>query len=198
MTTDYDSVELVDDDVVTPFAVSALLAALLGASALFAIPVPGSLAPVTLQTLVVFLAGILLGPLWGGFTVSLYIVAGALGAPVFAQGGAGIGYLTGAPTAGFIWSFLVATVLIGLLVHRGTDLRKPSSVPLSVLGLTLAFATLLIYAAGVGWFAWLTGTGLVESTTIMALPFVPGDLVKIAAAIAIVRSGLLDSVPVRA
>ena len=191
MGTEHDSVELVPDDVVLPFALAALLAALMGASALFSIPIPFSPAPVTLQTLIVFLAGILLGPVWGGFAIVLYLLAGALGAPVFSQGAAGFGVLVGSPTAGYLWSFPIAAVLIGLIVHRGVERRDLSSVATPVLVASMLLATLLMYGVGSGWYAWLTGVGMVEAIAVMVAPFVVGDLLKVAAAVAIVRTGRL-------
>jgi len=67
MATQRNSVDLVDDTVVRQFARAAVLAALIGVTALVGIPYPLSPAPVTLQVLFVFLAGLVLGPAWGRF-----------------------------------------------------------------------------------------------------------------------------------
>ena len=55
-------------------------------------------------------------------------------------------------------------------------------------------ATVLIYAMGVGYMAWLLELELWEAVTVGALPFIPGELLKIAAAVAIVESGRIDTI----
>jgi len=67
---------------------------------------------VTLQVLGVFLAGIYLGPVWGAASLVLYLAAGAVGAPVFQGGSAGVGQLVG-QSAGYLWSYPVAAAAIG-------------------------------------------------------------------------------------
>jgi biotin transport system substrate-specific component len=193
METERNDVDLVDGAVVRSFARAALLAALMGAVAPVAIPLPFSPAPLTLQVLFVFLAGLLLGPLWGTVSILLYLVAGAIGIPVFAGWEAGLGTLVG-PTAGYLWSYPLAALVIGLFVHRGTDLRDPAAVSIPVLVVSLVTATVLIYAMGVGYMAWLLDLELWEATLVGAVPFVPGEVLKIAAAIAIIKSGRIDTV----
>lgn len=193
METERNAPELVDDAVVGQFARAALIAALTGASVVVTIPNPLSPAPYTLQVLFVFLAGLLLGPTWGTFSMVLYLTAGAVGLPVFAGMEAGIGTLFG-PTGGYLWSWPIAAGLIGFGVHRGTDLRDPADASLATLVAVLGVATLLIYGMGVSYMAWVTDLDLVEATVTSALPFVPGELLKMAAAIAIVRSGLIGTV----
>ncbi|MHC3437674.1 biotin transporter BioY [Natrialbaceae archaeon A-gly3] len=192
MTTEHSSVDLVGADVVRPFARAVMIAALMGASGLVgSIPIPLSPVPITLQVLFVFLAGLLLGPLWGGVSVGLYLAAGAVGAPVFAQGTSGLGVLF-AETGGYLWAYLFAAVLIGLLVHRGLEIRNPADVSLPVVVASLTVALVFIYAMGVTWLSWVLQIGLGEAVILGAAYYVPGDLLKMAAAIAIVRSGAID------
>ncbi|TYL39091.1 biotin transporter BioY [Natronococcus pandeyae] len=192
MATERSDVDLIEGDVVHAFARAALLAALMGAAAIVTIPYPLSPAPVTLQVLVVFLAGLYLGPLWGGASIVLYLAAGAAGAPVFSGMTGGPGVLLAEPTAGFLWTFPVAAALVGLLVHRGTTLIDPADASLPLVVGSLGIGLVLIYAGGMVWFSWLTGTSIVEAGFAVAVPFVPADLLKLAAAIAIVRSGRID------
>lgn len=189
METDRQTVELVNADTIHSFAYAALLTVLLGASAYAAIPVPFSPVPVTLQVLMVFLAGLLLGPYWGGFSVALYLLAGALGAPVFSGGGAGLGWLFG-PNGGYLWGFLLAAVIIGVLVHgpRWGTRENPSDKSLLVLGLSLLVGLTVIYALGVYWLAWVSEIGIAEAVLVGAAYFLPQDVVKVAVALAIVSS----------
>lgn len=189
MATEHGSVDLVEGDVVRSFARAALLAALMGATALFAIPVAG--VPSTLQILVVFLAGLYLGPAWGAFSIVLYLTAGALGAPIFSGGNAGIGHLLG-PYGGFLFAFPVGALIVGLFVHRGRQLRDPAAVALPYLVVGMVVATTVVYVSGFVWYGWATGTDLIEAFTVVAMPLIPGDILKMVAAIAIVRSGVID------
>lgn len=189
MATDHSTVELVDADVTRQFARTVLFAALLAVGAWIALPI--SAVPGTLQMLVVFLVGVSLGPYWGAGAVILYLVTGAIGAPVFAGFTAGLGVLFG-PTGGFLWSFPVAALLIGFAVHRGGSLREPSETSIPVLLGSFLVATILVYVAGFVWYAEVVAISYAEAFTVVALPLIPGDLLKMAAAIAIVRSGVID------
>lgn len=189
MQTATDSVDLVDGTTVGNIARTALLAALMAAFAYVSFPnplAPGI--PVTLQVLGVFLAGILLGPVWGTAAMGLYLAAGAVGIPVFAGGGAGLGSLVASPTAGYLWSYPLGAGLVGLLVHRGASLRDPPSVGAGVLVGAMVAATVVIYALGTVGFALVQNVGLVDAFVVSALAFVPWEAVKIAAAVGIVRS----------
>ena len=193
MATQRNSVELVDDTVVRQFARAAVLAALTGASVLVTIPYPLSPAPVTLQVLFIFLAGLVLGPVWGAFSALLYLTAGAVGVPVFANMTGGVGVLTG-QTAGYLWSYPIAAALIGAVVHRGTRLRDLRDVPLALVVGALVAGTVVVYGMGTAYMAWLLDMTAWEAVMVAAVPFIPAEAVKMAAAIAIVRSGRITPV----
>ncbi|WP_101295243.1 biotin transporter BioY [Halegenticoccus soli] len=187
MATTTDSVDLVGDEVVGNVARAALFAALMGAFAYVSFPNPLSPSPITLQVLGVFLAGIMLGPVWGAAAMVLYLAAGAVGAPVFAGGSSGIGPLVGF-TAGYLWSYPIAAFVVGAAVHGGFALRdyRDASVVRLVGAMTLG--TAVIYALGTVGFAYVQNVGLVEAFLVSAVAFVPFEAVKIAAAVGIVRS----------
>ena len=193
MATQRNSVDPVDDTVVRQFARAAVLAALIGASVLVTIPFPLSPAPITLQVLFIFLAGLVLGPVWGGFSILLYLIAGAVGVPVFAGMNSGLGVLVG-NTAGYLWSYPIAASLIGVVVHRGTTLRNLREVPLSLVVGALVMAIIVIYGMGTAYMAWLLDMTAWEAIAAGALPFIPGEILKMIAAIAIVRSGRITPV----
>jgi biotin transport system substrate-specific component len=187
VSTNTESVELVGDDVVGNVARAALFAALTGAFAYVSFPNPISPVPVSLQVLGVFLAGIFLGPVWGGASMALYLVAGAAGAPVFSGGSAGLGPLVGY-TAGYLWSYPLAAALVGAVVHGTSDLRDPDDASLTRLVGGMVAGTVVIYALGTVGFAVVQSVGLVEAFVVSALAFVPFEAVKIAAAVGVVRS----------
>lgn len=187
MATSNDSVELVGDEAVVNLARAALFAALVGAFAFVSFPNPLSPAPITLQVLGVFLAGIMLGPVWGAAAMFLYLAAGALGAPIFAGGASGLGVLLAEPTLGYLWSYPVAAAAIGAVVHRGSlrDYRD-ASVPTLVAAMVLG--TAVIYALGIAGLMAVLGLGPVEAFMAGAAAFIPAEAFKIAAAVGIVRS----------
>ncbi|WP_135853315.1 biotin transporter BioY [Halorussus salinus] len=188
MSTDTASVELVGEETAENVARAALLAALTGAFAYVSFPNPVSPAPVSLQVLGVFLAGLLLGPVWGGVSMALYLAAGAVGAPVFAGGSAGVAVLWIQPTSGYLWSYPVAALLVGAIAHGGLQLRE--SVPRSIPRLVgaMVVGTAVIYAFGVGVMSFVLDMTLQKAFLAGAAAFIPAEAFKIAAAIGVVRS----------
>ncbi|GCF13967.1 biotin transporter BioY [Haloarcula mannanilytica] len=186
------SVDLVDDETVGWFTKAVLIAALTAALAQISIPLPGPLPPFSLQPFGMFFAGLVLGPLWGGVALLLYLLVGIAGVPVFSNGSAGLGYvIAGEGTGGFLIGFLVGAVVAGAIAHRSTTPRPVAdlSVPVQVAALVASVA--VVYAIGVPWLSMVTGLSLVRAATVNA-PFVPLDLVKLGIAIAIVEGGYLS------
>jgi biotin transport system substrate-specific component len=187
METQTKSTSLIEGELIRNISRMALFAALMGAFSFVSFPNPLSPAPVTLQVVGVFLAGIMLGPAWGTGALALYLLAGAVGAPVFAGGSAGIGVLLG-PTAGYLWSYPLAAGVTGLVVHQGISIQnyREASVPLLVSAMVIA--TALIYAMGVGGMMVVLGLSPVEAFLVGAAAFIPAEAFKIAAVVGIVHS----------
>src|SRR5262245_34514695 len=103
--------------VVTAFGVIGFAAALAAASQV-SIPLPGTPVPLTLQPMLVILAGMWLGPRAGAASMALFLAAGAVGAPVFSPGGApGLARFLG-PTGGYLLAYPAAAWLAGTLTAR--------------------------------------------------------------------------------
>jgi biotin transport system substrate-specific component len=188
MSTTSDTVELVGEEVTGNVARAVLFAAATSATAPVDMVHPlAPNVPITLQTLWVYLAGIVLGPLWAGVAFTLYLLAGLVGLPVFAGGNAGLGVLLG-PTGGFLVGFPLAAMTIGAVAHGTGGLTAPGDVPIPRLLLALVTGTAVIYAAGAGGFAFVQATGFVASVSAVVLPFLPVAGLKIAGTVAIVRS----------
>ena len=185
-----ESVDLVGDNAVANVALAAVLAALTAAFAYVSIPIPGLPAPVSFQVFGVYFAGLLLGPRWGGFSLGLYLLVGIAGAPVFSNGGAGLGYLLG-PTGGYLIGFLLAAIVIGAIVHRGLEPKSLDDVSIGVQAGALVAGLLVIYAVGVPWLAVTAGYPFTQAATIGAAIFLPGDVIKIVATLALVKGGTL-------
>jgi biotin transport system substrate-specific component len=187
MAEEYESVDLVADDTVRQFALAVLVAAATGALAQLSIPIPGTGVPFSLQPFGMFFAGLLLGPLWGGLAMGLYLLAGAAGAPIFSNGTAGLGVLFG-NTGGFLLGYLFGAVVVGGIVHRRAEPRSLDAVPvpLQVGGLLVGLAVL--YLVGVPWMASVLGIALVKSASIM-VPYAVVDVAKVGVAVGIVERG---------
>ncbi len=93
----------------------AIFVVLMIVSAFIKIPFP--LVPLTFQTVVAVLAGLLLGPLYGTAAVGVYIFMGLIGLPVFTNGG-GFAYVV-QPTFGYILGFAAAAFVAGLIGGKG-------------------------------------------------------------------------------
>ena len=143
--------------------------------------------PVTGQTFAVLMIGALLGARRASLSVLIYLMEGAAGLPVFAQGRGGFMALSG-PTGGYLVGFVFAVYIVGLLAERGWDRRIGTTV------LAMVFGNIAIYTFGLFWLCCLVYMGkLAISTnkilTVGLYPFVPGDLLKIALAAALLPSG---------
>jgi biotin transport system substrate-specific component len=157
---------------------ASLLASLTAAGAYMAIPIGP--VPIVLQSLFIFLSGLLLGSRWGVASVGVYLLAGALGLPVFAGGVGGIGRFAG-PTGGYLLGFLPAVYVIGLITEK-TRKRVVFDVFAMVCG------SIIIYSCGVSWLKILTGMTLAKTMVVGIYPFILGDVLKIVAAVPIAKA----------
>tara|TARA_B100000925_G_scaffold115641_1_gene85706 strand:+ start:350 stop:940 length:591 start_codon:yes stop_codon:yes gene_type:complete len=143
------------------------------------VQIPLTPVPVTLQTLVLLVMSMFLG--WRGAlgATSLYLFQGAIGLPVFAHGG-GFIILFG-PTGGYLFGFLIASLVVGYLAEKGWD----KSVVLTFTSMTIG--TLIIYLFGVIWLSYLKdlNTALVFGL----LPFITPDILKICLGTCLVSAG---------
>lgn len=109
------------DSRTTLLGVAGFVVALAAASQV-AIPLPFTPVPITLQPLVVVLAGLMLGPVAGASSMVLYLAAGAVGLPVFSPIGApGIARFFG-PTGGYLIAYPAAAFVAGALSRRAPSL----------------------------------------------------------------------------
>ncbi|MBR4072103.1 MAG: biotin transporter BioY [Clostridia bacterium] len=157
---------------------AALCAALIAVSSFIIIPL--SAVPVTLQTFTVCVTAALLGLKWGVISVSVYILLGAAGLPVFSGFGGGIGVLMGAG-GGFIWGFLIMAVIVGFVSDKfGSDIIK--------MIIAMAVGTVGCYIAGILWYilVYSGGEGIMAVLSVCVFPFILPDAVKIIAAATIV------------
>jgi biotin transport system substrate-specific component len=150
----------------------------LAAAAQVALPLPGTPVPLTLQPLVVVLAGMMLGPRAGAASMTLYLAAGAAGLPVFAPVGApGLARLLG-PTGGYLLAYPAAACVAGLLARRAHGFATRA--------LSATAGMIVLYTGGIAQLALLTGS-LERAALLGVLPFVAADTVKALVAAALTR-----------
>lgn len=152
---------------------------LIALAARIAIPLPFSPVPITGQTLAVLLVGALLGSRQGALSLLLYLLEGAMGLPVFAGGTGGLIRLLG-PTGGYLMGFVAAAFVTGWLAEHQWDRRFRSNF------LAMLVGNIVIYAFGLPWLARFVGTDKVLALGFY--PFIPGDLIKLVIATAVLPS----------
>jgi biotin transport system substrate-specific component len=148
-----------------------LFATLIAVSGYIAIPLPFSTVPVTAQTLAVMLAGGLLPVGHAAASIVVFLLMGAIGLPVFSGGAAGLGIIIG-KTGGYLIGFLAGAVFISAC--KG---KRPGFIKL--LTVNAIGGILIVYVFGVMWLNYVTGMGMSKAVIFGALPFIPGDIVKI-------------------
>jgi len=150
---------------------------LLVACAYISVPLP--LVPVTGQTFGVLLVAMALGRVRGSAVVLAYLLEGACGLPVFAEGKAGLQVFLG-PTGGYLVGFLMAAFVTGQLAERTWDKTYLKSVTAMVLG------TVVIYVCGLAWLGrFVPADSLLD---VGLLPFIPGAFIKITLAAIVLPS----------
>ena len=146
-----------------------LFVALTAAGASMAFPLPGTPVPVTLQTLFVLLAGVVLGPWMGASAMAAYLALGVVGAPVFAAGGAGFAWLLG-PTGGYLVAFPAAAFVAGWVTARGLGWGRVIA--------AFALGTAIILVGGTTQLALVSGTDFATAWSLGASPFLVGAALK--------------------
>ena len=172
--------------VIFPYIMCALFAALTAVLSQIMVPLPFTPIPINLGLLAVWVCGGILGAKKGAIAIVVYILLGAVGVPVFAGFNAGLGALAG-PTGGYIIGYIPSVIVFALLAGRAiNEERGKKTVP----GFLLIIASGLpamaaCYAPGTVWFMITTGMGLIESLVLCVIPFIPGDVLKVLAAVLI-------------
>jgi len=162
----------------TDLALVAAFAALICVCAyVAAIPVGGAGVPITLQGFALLLTGAVLGPARGVAATAVYLLLGLAGLPVFAGHSAGAGVFTGS-TAGYLWSFPVFVLVVGLLVKYMLGSRRTSAL---YVFLACAVGVLINHAGGILGMSIVLGVPL-DTAAGFDAPYWLGDAIKAAVA----------------
>ncbi|WAW14357.1 biotin transporter BioY [Peptostreptococcus equinus] len=145
-----------------------LFAAIICVLSPISIPMPYGV-PMTLQTFIIPLAGVILGAKQGTIANIIYLLLGAIGLPVFAGFSGGMSVILG-PTGGFLISFQIMAFLAGL----GVKGKKHSK-----LILFLLLGAVVNFLAGMIVFSIVTSNSISVAFTACVLPFIPTTIIKI-------------------
>ena len=173
------------------FIMTGVFAAFTAVCSIISIPLPFTPVPLNLAMLAVFMSGAILGPKFGPLSQIVFLLMGAIGIPVFANFKAGVGVLIG-PTGGYLAGYVAAALLIGWICsqYNGSAIKQTI-----VSGLAMLSGLLVCYILGVAWLMYLTKTPVITALLLYAAPFIPGDMIKLAAAVLL--SGRLTPIMTR-
>lgn len=173
----------------------ALFAAFICAGSFIHIPLPGGV-PVAIQDMMAMLAGLLLGPLYGGLSVLLFLVLGCVGLPVF-TGKAGIHVIIVGPTGGFLVGYLFGAIVGGLFLQialreksaageataggsvPGANAKSHLAKKIILATIAALLATIVVFAIGIAGFMRIVSGGISKALTAAVIPFIPGNVLKI-------------------
>jgi len=166
---------------------ASMFGALTAIGAYIIIPLPP--VPITLQTLFLNLSGALLGGYLGALSQVVYILLGVIGLPVFAGGKAGLGVLLG-PTGGYLFGFILGAYIVGKLIAVK---KKPGfiwTVSAMLVGMVVIYGLGILQLTLVARLSWQ------KAVAVGALPFLPGDIVKIVLA-SLIYLNVRDKIKIR-
>lgn len=168
----------------------ALIASFAGLIAVLGIVPPivvGLPVPITLQTMGIMLAGLILGPRRGALAVLVFLALVAVGLPLLSGGRGGLGVFAG-PSAGYLAGFVLGAYVTGWIRER-LDGKVPQVAAFFTAAVVGGIGA--VYLLGVPVLVWRTGANPLAS-----LVFLPGDLIKAALATA-VAVGVRRALPER-
>ena len=156
------------------------------------IMIPLGPVPIVLQNALCILTAVLLGGLFAGAPVALFLLAGLIGLPVYSGGSSGIGVWMG-PTGGFLPGYLLGAIVAGFIAGKPSVEQKKITWKNALrVSLAILAGMVILYIPGVIRFSfWATAAGKVpaEKTAFAytmaacVIPYIPGDLLKTVVAI---------------
>ena len=186
MNTSFAKTETLIGTALAPFDLVRQVGVVIGFSLLNAaaaqIVVPIGPIPITGQTFAVLLTGALLGSRLGAIAIIVYLVEGASGLPFFVGGTFGLAHVIG-PTGGYLISFPAAAFITGAFAEHGWDRRFLSAAA------AMAVGSAVILFCGWAWLSFAFHTSPWAAFISGVVKMIPGDIIKIIAAAAVLPSG---------
>jgi biotin transport system substrate-specific component len=135
------------------------------------LPLPGTPVPLTVQNLAVLMVGLALGPWRGLAALTLYLIEGASGMPVFSPTGpSGIAHLIG-PTGGYLIAYPFVAALVGYIFERGKQTFASAALA-SIAG------EILLFTCGISWLYTMTHS-LAQAVSFGLYWFIFAEVIKV-------------------
>lgn len=161
----------------TAYILTIAFSALLCAASFIIIPLPLGI-PIAFQDMIALLNGILLGPIYGGLSVLIFLIIGAIGFPVF-TGKGGIQIILNGPTGGILIGYLLAAFFCGLLIKIFINKKtKNNFYQYLIFSFVTIFGFFIIFFLGIFGFMHNTGADFIKSVYSVLIPFIPGTIIK--------------------
>lgn len=151
---------------------TAIFAAILCVLAPLSLPI-GPI-PISLATLIMYLAAVILVPKLSTMSVVVYILLGLVGLPVFSGYAGGVGKIAG-PTGGYIIGYIPMAFIAGYITHKFIDKKY-----MAVVGMVAG--TAVLYLIGTIWFVAQMKCEVGYALSVCVVPFLLGDAIKIVVA----------------
>ena len=162
-----------------------LMAALICLLGPFSVPVPFSPVPFSLCTMVIYFAVYVLGLGLGTCSVTIYLLLGLIGLPVFSGFTGGAGKLLG-PTGGYLIGYLFIACISGLFIKKWGTSYTLQNLIICFFGMT--FGTIVCYLFGTLWLSYQLSLSFTTALSVGALPYIPPDILKMILALLLARS----------
>lgn len=130
--------------------------------------------PISFTNFIIYVAIFAIGSRRGLVSYLVYLLIGLVGLPVFSGFSGGPGKLFG-PTGGYLFGFIFIFLISGYFIEKNYKDKKNTI-------LAMIIGTVVCYFFGTIWLNIQTGMGLSQAFMAGVIPFIPGDLVKIAVA----------------
>ena len=157
--------------------ISAMFVCLIIIGAQISIPLP-SMVPISLQTLAIYLLALMLDAKTSFVVTMIYLIMGTIGLPVFANFTGGASHIAG-PAGGFLFGFPIMAVIISFIGYKSASMGRWI--------LALIVSTAVLYTIGSLYFMYVSKAGLFNTLTSCVIPFIPGDIIKMAGAVLITK-----------
>ena len=158
------------------FIFAALFTAFIAVSAMITVPL-GPI-PFTLQTFAITLVMFIAKPKVALLSMVIYILLGAIGAPIFSSMKGGIGVLMG-PTGGFLIGYLLGIFPVGLAMQKLNEKSSSTGTKIAVTIVSGIVLTLIAYVIGTVQFMVVMNQTLAVALAACVIPFMLIDLAKI-------------------
>ena len=170
-----------ESSTLTKVVMSFFMACITGLMAQIIIPLPWTPVPITAQTFAVLCSGLFLGRKYGCLSQIIYIVLGIAFIPWFGGMTGGLDMVLGS-TGGYFVGFIIASYFVGYIAERYAHARNFTHM-LAVIGVANFACIYIPGLLGLAlWFYLTQGTalGIVDLLLMGLVPFIFGDLIKIA------------------